>query len=78
MLFFVLLVVAVVCGWFSWRHYRPEKAGNTFYYWVVGAIVVSFLIKRMTVLPMHAHVYLAISVILGHMGGVFVKTWDQW
>jgi hypothetical protein len=58
MLFFVLLVVAVVCGWFSWRHSAPKRPATTFYYWVVGAIVVSFLIKRMTVLPMHAHVYL--------------------
>ncbi|MCD4828564.1 MAG: hypothetical protein K8R90_03930 [Candidatus Cloacimonetes bacterium] len=78
MLLTILLVLLFVSAFISWKTYRPAKGNTVFYTWIVVSVVFAFMAKRMLVLPPYTHIYLAVSIILGHSLGVFLRTWDQW
>lgn len=78
MLIAIVIVLLAISAFFSWRGYKQDKANNTFYYWLAGAVVLGFLTKKMLALPGYTHIYLIVSIILGHMAGVFARTWDEW
>ena len=74
----VLVILLAIAAFITHKTYRAEKANTAFYTWVVVAVAVAFLAQRMLVLPQHTNIYLAVSILLGHSLGVFLRTWEQW
>ena len=85
---FVTLIIAVIVLFITVKTFKYEKINSNFYiYAAIGALIVfmapkfapdMFPVVDETGNPVFKHIIIGVSVILGHMVGVLIKTWERW
>ncbi|MCD4651495.1 MAG: hypothetical protein K8S56_06895 [Candidatus Cloacimonetes bacterium] len=79
----IILIIMVVSALISYYFYSKKNAGKMFYAFVVAAVLIVFFAQRSMgpmdpSNPVFTHYIIAASLVVGHMIGVFARTWKNW
>lgn len=82
----VTLILMAGTAYLTYLIYRPKIESWFFYAIVAIAIILIFwgdsffppTIENGQLIPSSKHIVLGISLILGHISGVLIRTWRRW
>jgi hypothetical protein len=72
------LIIVIAIAFISHRMDKTEKRNQYFYTYAFIALAIIFLTPKFMPVQSFAHIYLGISIIIGHCIGVFTHSWREW